>query len=110
MNILDMNPVEMINNANNYPQEKLQPLLGQYIAWSLDCKEILAHAWTLEEVYEEMDRLGRDDFMYDYLPSDWDCTGRPVLVRPEDRAALTARLNAAVAAANTGARDSESKP
>src|SRR5258706_16142602 len=78
MNPLDMNPVEMINNANNYPQEKLDPLLGQYIAWSLDAKEILAHAWTLEEVYAEMDRLGRRDFVADFLPAAWDITGRPV--------------------------------
>ena len=77
MNPLDMNPVEWANNANNYPAEKLLPLTGQFIAWSLDGKEILTHAWTLEEVYEEMDRLGRRDFVYDYLPHDWEMIGPP---------------------------------
>ena len=104
MNPLEMNPVEMITNANNYPQEKLLPLLGQFIAWSLDGKEILTHAWTLEEVFEEMERRGRKDFMYDYLPAEWDFTGRPIPVRPEDRDALTARLKVKAATLHTEAK------
>jgi hypothetical protein len=91
---------EMIANANAYPQEKKLPHLGKYVAWSMDCKEILASGWTPEEVYEEMDRLGRDDFITDYFPAGWDAFGDPVVVRPEDRAALTERINKMIASLN----------
>jgi len=104
MNPLEMSGVEWANNANNYPAEKLLPLTGQFIAWSLDGKEILTHAWTLEEVFDEMERRGRRDFIYDYLPAEWDMTGRPIPVRPEDRDALTTRLKDMAAARPAGAK------
>jgi hypothetical protein len=65
----DFNPNEFIENCNAHTLEALEPYEEQYVAWSLDGKQILAHAATEEQLYEEIKRLGLARYVVDFIPN-----------------------------------------
>lgn len=58
-----------VENRNRVPYEKLQPWEGQQVAWSWDGTAILAGAPTLDELFQELTRLGIDSsrVVFDYV-------------------------------------------
>ena len=65
-----------IDNFNKlWPDANLR-FPGEHVAWSLDGTQMLAHAPSDEELYAEMDRHGKKDFVSDDLvPGDCFVTG-----------------------------------
>jgi hypothetical protein len=41
---------------------------GQWLAWNRDCTQILAHADTLDEVHELVEKLGYNDPVFHKIP------------------------------------------
>jgi hypothetical protein len=64
-----INANEFIRNCNAHSLEELAPFEGQYVAWSIDGRRILAHAEREEDLYAEIDRLGiKDQCVIDFIP------------------------------------------
>lgn len=64
-----MDTTEFIRNVNAHSLEELAPYEEQHVAWSMDGKQILAHAATLADLYREIDRRGITEYVVDYIPS-----------------------------------------
>ena len=47
-----------IDNRNKWTYEQLEPYLGQWVAWNLDGKSIVAHARELKEVFRLLEQAG----------------------------------------------------
>jgi len=60
-------PNVFIENTNRLLPQALQDFSWQHVAWSLDGTEILAHAPTLKELYEQVDDRRITDFVVDFL-------------------------------------------
>jgi hypothetical protein len=58
---------QFIRNCNAYPPEELARYAGQYVAWSMDGKAILAHATELRELAQEMERQGIKEYVTDWI-------------------------------------------
>jgi hypothetical protein len=66
-----MDANELIRNCNAYPPEELAHYAGQYVAWSMDGKTILAHAAELQDLAQEMTRQGIKDYVSEWIfPAD----------------------------------------
>jgi hypothetical protein len=63
------NGAEFNRNVSQHTLEELQPYVEQHVAWSLDGKQILAHASELADLYREIDRLGLKDCVVDFIPN-----------------------------------------
>lgn len=68
VDLSDFNPNEFIENCNAHTLEELEPYEEKYVAWSLDGKQILAHAATEEELYDVIKRLGLTRYVVDFIP------------------------------------------
>ena len=58
---------QFIRNCNAYAPEALARYAGQYVAWSIDGKAILAHAAELQELDQEMQRQGIKDYVSEWI-------------------------------------------
>lgn len=63
-----MNGSEFIRNLNAHSYEELAPYEGQFVAWSEDGKQILAHAPAEEELHREIDRQQIRKFVVGFIP------------------------------------------
>jgi hypothetical protein len=63
-----MDPREFNRNMMAHPPEELERYEDQHVAWSLDGKEILAHAPTIEELFQEIDRKGITKYVAGFIP------------------------------------------
>jgi hypothetical protein len=64
-----MGTTEFIHNVNAHSLEELAPYEEQHVAWSMDGKQILAHAPTLADLYREIDRRGLTEYVVGFVPS-----------------------------------------
>ncbi len=64
MSANDFNPATYLENRGQGQVEDLTPLQGKLVAWSLDGKQVLAHASTWEALWDEVDRLRLRDLEY----------------------------------------------
>jgi hypothetical protein len=64
-----MNVQEFIRNTSAHSFEDLEPYLDQHVAWSEDGTRVLAHAPTLSQLYEEIDRQGLSGYVLGFIPS-----------------------------------------
>jgi hypothetical protein len=64
-----MDANEFIRNCNAHTAEELAPFEEQYVAWSEDGKQILAHARDRDELYQEIDRKGLQRYVIGFIPS-----------------------------------------
>lgn len=53
------------HNCREHPSEELLPYEGQFVAWSEDGRHILAHAATMEDLAEEIERAGITQYVVD---------------------------------------------
>jgi hypothetical protein len=51
---------EFIENQRNFPREQLSPYRGQYVAWSWEGDQIVGHAATREELWQQLEASGLD--------------------------------------------------
>ena len=58
---------QFIRNCNEYPPEELARYVGNYVAWSIDGKAILAHAEELQDLDREMQRQGIKDYVSEWI-------------------------------------------
>lgn len=63
-----MDTNDLIRNINAYPPEELVAYEGRYIAWSEDGKQILAHAASWEDLFQEVNRKGIARYVIDSIP------------------------------------------
>jgi hypothetical protein len=56
-------------NLSTHTWEELAPYLEQHVAWSLDGKQILAHAQDLTALLQEIARLGLKEYVLGFIPS-----------------------------------------
>jgi hypothetical protein len=63
-----MNANEFLRNCDAHSVEELAPFEGQYVAWSLDGKQVLAAATELAELLTDADRKGITEFVQGYIP------------------------------------------
>jgi hypothetical protein len=63
-----MDSNEFIKNRSAHTAEELAPYEEQYVAWSEDGKQILAHATDREDLYREIDRLGLKSYVIGFVP------------------------------------------
>jgi hypothetical protein len=59
---------ERITNMNNYPGEKIEPLLGQYVAWNMDGTEIIAADPDLEGLFKKLEGVDPETYSVEGLP------------------------------------------
>jgi hypothetical protein len=64
-----MDTTEFIHNVNAHSLEELAPYEEQHVAWSMDGKQILAHAATLAELYRKIDQRGLTEYVVGFVPS-----------------------------------------
>jgi hypothetical protein len=64
-----MNTNEFNRNLSAHTAEELAPYQEQHVAWSEDGKQILAHAPTQEELYDEIDRRGLTHYVVGFIPA-----------------------------------------
>jgi hypothetical protein len=59
-----------MRNRKNYPLEELGKLAGKHVAWSRDNAKVLVASADINEVFEELERLGAtsEDFILEYIP------------------------------------------
>lgn len=62
-----VNANEFIRNVSEHSLEFLAPFVEKHVAWSVDGKQLLAAADTLEELHKEIDRLGLKDYVIDFI-------------------------------------------
>jgi len=63
-----MDANQLINELNRKTLEELAPYQGQWVAWSQDGKNVLAHAANENALYQEIDRLALKKYVIDYVP------------------------------------------
>ncbi len=63
-----INANEFIRNCNAHTADELAPYEDQFVAWSVDGKQILAYARDENELYKEVHRLGLVDYVISYIP------------------------------------------
>ena len=63
-----MDTNEFNRNLSAHTPEELAPYYEQHVAWSEDGKEILAHAPTVDALYEEIDRRGLTRYVLGFVP------------------------------------------
>jgi hypothetical protein len=64
------NGAEFNVNVSKRTLEDLQPYFEQYVAWSMDGKQILAHEADLNDLYKLLDSRGLlKDSVIDFIPS-----------------------------------------
>jgi hypothetical protein len=61
------NGAEFNRNVSQHTLEELEPYFEQYVAWSMDGKQILAHAQTREDLAREIERLGLKDYVGGFI-------------------------------------------
>jgi hypothetical protein len=64
-----MNGSEFNHNVNTHTYEELAPFEEQYVAWSEDGKQILAHARELDNLFREINRRQITDYVIEFIPS-----------------------------------------
>jgi hypothetical protein len=64
-----MNGSEFNRNISAHTAEELAPYEGQFVAWSRDGKQILAHATEEEDLHREIDRLHLTKYVVGFIPS-----------------------------------------
>ncbi len=64
-----MDANEFTRNFEAHTLEELTPYEEQYVAWSEDGKQILAHAPELAELYQEIDRKGITRYVIGFIPN-----------------------------------------
>jgi len=64
-----MDVQEFTRNLSAHTAEELAPYEEQHVAWSEDGKQILAHAPSLAELYQEIDRKGLTGYVIGFIPS-----------------------------------------
>jgi hypothetical protein len=64
-----MDTNEFIHNASAHSPEDLAPFEEKYVAWSMDGKEILAHADSLADLYREVDQKGIREYVTGFVPA-----------------------------------------
>jgi hypothetical protein len=62
-----MNAGEFIRNLNAHTPEELAPYVGKHLAWSADGKRVLVAADSLSGLFQQIDRLGVEDYVVDFL-------------------------------------------
>jgi hypothetical protein len=55
-------------NLSAHSYEELAPYEDQYVAWSMDGKQVLAHGRELEDLYGEIDCLGLKEYVIGFVP------------------------------------------
>ena len=65
-----MDANEFTRNCNAHTAEELALYEEQYVAWSEDGRQILAHARDLADLYREIDSKGLKGYVIDFIPSD----------------------------------------
>jgi hypothetical protein len=63
------NSIEFMRNKANHTLDELAPYIDQHVAWSIDGKQILAHAPDGEQLLKEIQRLGLTEYVLGYV---WD--------------------------------------
>jgi hypothetical protein len=58
---------EFTRNVSKHTLEELAPYVEQHVAWSIDGKQLLAHAQELPDLYKEIDRLGLKEYVVDFI-------------------------------------------
>jgi hypothetical protein len=64
-----MDTNEFIRNSSAHSPEELAPFEEKYVAWSMDGKQVLAHADSLAELYREVDRKGIREYVTGFVPA-----------------------------------------
>jgi len=62
-----VNSNEFIRNVSEHSLEFLAPFVEKHVAWSEDGKQLLAAADTLDDLYEEIDRLGLKQYVIGFV-------------------------------------------
>ena len=71
-----MDANEFIRNVGNHSLDELAPFEDQYVAWSEDGRQVLAHARTREGLYREIDAKGLTRYVVGFVPNpDLVCLG-----------------------------------
>ena len=63
-----MDANQLIRNCNEQTADDLAPYLGQFIAWSEDGRQILAHGKDLPQLFRELDLKGIVGYVIDSIP------------------------------------------
>jgi len=63
-----MNGSEFNRNISDHSAEELAPYEGQFVAWSEDGKQILAHASEEEDLHREIVRQQIKGFVVGFIP------------------------------------------
>jgi hypothetical protein len=60
------------NFALNHPDEEIARHRGRYVAWSMDGSQVFASGATMNELFDETDRLGLEggNYVVAYIPED----------------------------------------
>ncbi len=58
----------LIRHVSERSASDSTPFEGQFVAWSEDGLEILAHGRDLPELFREIDRLGMKGYVIDAIP------------------------------------------
>ena len=64
-----MDANEFTRNRFAHTAEELEPYEEQYVAWSEDGKQVLAHAREMSELYRAIDRKGLTRYVIGFVPS-----------------------------------------
>lgn len=59
---------DVIRNMGNYPFEKLEPLLGQYVAWKIDGTDIIAADPDLAALFDKLKGVDPEMYSVEALP------------------------------------------
>jgi hypothetical protein len=70
-----MRPRTIIDRLNEWTPEQLKPYEGKFVAWSPDGERILAAGTTPEELDGEVRRLGLQDYVESYVPTQEELMG-----------------------------------
>ena len=65
-----MDASTFIHNVNAHSAEDLAPYAEQYVAWSIDGDQVLAHAAELADLYAEVKRKGITEYVVDFIPAE----------------------------------------
>ena len=63
-----MNANQLIQECSAKTAQEMAPLEGQWVTWSKDGRQVLAHAADLDGLFREIDRKGVTDYVIDSIP------------------------------------------